>query len=44
MLEKEAREELAELAEKVNEAGVHRHVTTMLWEMTSQDGEEEMDL
>jgi len=43
-LEREARSELAELAEKVNEAGVHRHVTTMLWEMASQDGEEEMDM
>jgi hypothetical protein len=45
LLERETREELAELTEKVNEAGVHRHVTTMLWEMASRGGgEEEMDL
>lgn len=38
-LEQDTRAELAELAEKVNEAGVHRHVTTMLWEMATQGGE-----
>ena len=43
-LEQETRAELAELAEKVNEAGVHRHVTTMLWEMATQDGVEEMHI
>lgn len=44
LMEREAREELAKLAEKVNEAGVHRHVTTMLWEMATQGSEEDMDL
>lgn len=44
-LEREAREELADLTEKVVEAGVHRHVTTMLWEMaSSEDERDEMDI
>ena len=43
-LERETRAELVDLAEKVNEVGVHRHVTTMLWEMASQSGDEEMDI
>jgi hypothetical protein len=34
-LGREAREELADLTEKVVEAGVHRHVTTMLYKMAS---------
>jgi len=36
------REELADLTEKVVEAGVHRHVTTMLWEMASLDVESDV--
>jgi hypothetical protein len=44
-LEREARAELADLTEKVVEAGVHRHVTTMLWEMaSSEDERDEMDI
>lgn len=44
-LEREAREELVDLTEKVVEAGIHRHVTTMLWEMSSTlSMNEEMDL
>ena len=43
-LEREAREELAELTEKVNEAGSHRHVTTMLWEMATQSSIEDMEI
>lgn len=41
-LSREVREELADLTEKVVEAGVHRHVTTMLWEMASLDVESDV--
>lgn len=34
-LDPSARQELAQLTEKVNEAGIHRHVNTMLWEMAA---------
>jgi hypothetical protein len=44
-LDRAAREELAELTEKVVEAGIHRHVMTMLWEMPSAPSvDEEMNL
>jgi hypothetical protein len=39
VLENEDREELRELVEMVNESGVHRHVTIMLYEMLSGNGE-----
>jgi len=42
-LEDEDREELRELVELVNESGVHRHVSTMLYEMVSGNGEGGME-
>jgi hypothetical protein len=42
-LEREARAELGGFAQKIVEVGVHRHVTTMLWEMANQSEEEEME-
>lgn len=41
-LDREAREELTDLIEKVSEAGVHRHVRTMLYEMAAFNEDEEM--
>lgn len=41
-LDREAREELGELIEKVSGAGVHRHVRTMLYEMAALNEDEEM--
>jgi len=38
VLEAEARRELSGLMGKVVEAGVHRHVETMLWEMAEEGG------
>ena len=38
-LEAEARRELRGLMGKVVEAGVHRHVETMLWEMAGREGD-----
>ena len=35
----ESRAELVELTERVNEAGVNRHVTTMLYEMSTNTGD-----
>jgi len=43
-LEPAAREELADLTEKVVEAGIHNHVTTMLCEMSSSGLDDEMAL
>jgi hypothetical protein len=43
VLENEDREELRELVEMVNESGVHRHVTTMLYEMVFRNGEGGME-
>ncbi|KUJ16886.1 uncharacterized protein LY89DRAFT_718614 [Mollisia scopiformis] len=43
-LDREAREELADLIEKVSEAGVHRHVRTMLCEMAALNEDEEMGI
>lgn len=39
-LDREARDELAELTEKVKETGVHTHVTTMLYDMAAQSGDD----
>jgi len=41
-LEREAREELGGLIERVNEVGIHRHVLTMLYEMAMGPEDEEM--
>ncbi|PVH82740.1 hypothetical protein DL98DRAFT_570350 [Cadophora sp. DSE1049] len=41
-LEREAREELVGLIERVNEVGVHRHVLTMLYEMGMGPEDEDM--
>lgn len=38
-LDAESRAELVELTERVNEAGVNRHVTTMLYEMATDSGD-----
>ncbi|KAG9245762.1 hypothetical protein BJ878DRAFT_500122 [Calycina marina] len=39
-----AKQELAVLTEKVTETGIHRHVTTMLWEMVLSVADEDMEI